>query len=375
MTKDKLNISFVYDDSLDGSEGVAQYVKTLGKWLSDQGHRVSYLVGQTKIDNHHGGQVISLAKNIKVSFNANKLSVPVLASTKKTKLALKQFQPDILHVQMPHSPLMAQKVINHKSAKTAVLGTFHIVPASKMVTAGSKLLRLSYLGGLKKFDAVISVSAPAAQFAKQIFGLETKVVPNMVELIRFKTGDFKNEVGRIVFLGRLVERKGCEYLIRAFCEVQKNLPDARLVIAGDGPQKNNLKKLCYELGIENGVEFLGFIEEKDKPKLLASADIACFPSLYGESFGIVLVEAMAAGAGIVMGGDNLGYKSVLGDNLQVLFNPNDINEFAQKLLRNLTDKSLAQQIHLKQQKLVKKYDVEQVGPAIERIYYQLIAKK
>src|SRR5581483_312331 len=103
------------------------------------------------------------------------------------------------------------------------------------------------------------------------------------------------EPHKIVFLGRLVERKGVKYLIKAFNLLERNLPDAHLVIAGDGPQRPALEALVKEYNLQAKVSFLGYIEEEDKPSILASAAVACFPSLYGESFGIVLAEAMAAG--------------------------------------------------------------------------------
>src|SRR3989344_5742480 len=105
-----LKIGFVFDDSLDSNDGVAQYVKTLGAWFSSQGHKVCYLVGESKTAQWRGGQVYSLARNQKVVFNGNRLSVPLPAKRSPIKLVLEQEDFDVLHVQLPHSPFMAQKV-------------------------------------------------------------------------------------------------------------------------------------------------------------------------------------------------------------------------------------------------------------------------
>src|SRR3954470_12119953 len=123
-SRKKLSIALLYDDSLDGSEGVTQYVKTLGSWLSSRGHKVSYFVGETEISSWQTGKVYSLAKNLRVIFNGNRLSVPYPAKKKDIRWAINEAKPDILHVMMPHSPLMSQKVLNLASDVPTV-GTFH----------------------------------------------------------------------------------------------------------------------------------------------------------------------------------------------------------------------------------------------------------
>ena len=175
MKTAKLKIGFVFDDSLDSTDGVAQYVKTLGVWLGAQGHQVSYLVGETKMKNWAGGRVFSLSKNARVVFNRNRLSVPLPASRRKIKHVLQDEDFDVLHVQVPHSPFLAQRVMNAASDKVAIVGTFHIFPAGWLAKLGSKSLRAAYLGGLGRIDQLISVSQPAARFAKQYFRLSSRV--------------------------------------------------------------------------------------------------------------------------------------------------------------------------------------------------------
>lgn len=370
--KSKLKIAFVYDDSLDGSEGVAQYVKNLGSWLHKRGHRISYLVGQTSADKYDDSPIYSLAKNIKVRFNGNHLSIPLRASLNGIDIALNYEKPDIVHIQMPHSPLMGQKIIARAHKNSTIIGTFHIFPANLLVSISSRLLKILYGRRLNSIDQILSVSPPAQQFAQKAFGLSSTVVPNMVDVSRFKDGA-SSPTNSIVFLGRLVERKGAKYLIEAFSIIAKDDPTLRLLIAGDGPDKQSLINRVAELDLTKKIEFLGFVSEEKKINLLSSARIACFPSLYGESFGIVLIEAMAAGAQVVIGGNNPGYASVLKDS-RTLFNPKDVNEFASKMNYLLKDKPQANALHKYQQTEFKKYDIETVGAAIEQIYYQQIAK-
>lgn len=370
-SKQPISVAFVYDDSLDGSDGVTQQVKTLGAWLSRRGHKVSYFVGRSATAQWEGGKVYSLSKNLRVVFNGNRMSIPLFAKRSAIKKALAEAESDILHVQMPHSPLMAQRVIN--AAGLPVLGTFHVYPAGVLPRVGGNLLRLMYLGGLNKIDRVVSVSPAAAEYARASFGIDSDVVPNMVEASRFSNTKVQPLPGKIVFLGRLVERKGCRNLIEAFTAVSREVPDSRLEIAGGGPQRQELEKLVKRLNLSNKVKFLGFVPEADKPALLASAQIACFPSLYGESFGIVLIEAMAAGAGVVLGADNPGYSSVLAETPEALFDAKDSQALAVKLIHFLRNQDEAARLHAKQAEMVKRYDVNQVGAEIEKRYRALIA--
>jgi phosphatidylinositol alpha-mannosyltransferase len=196
----------------------------------------------------------------------------------------------------------------------------------------------------------------------------------MVDVSKFNEQNKQSgNSNNIVFVGRLVERKGAKYLIKAFSLILKNHPTMNLLIAGDGPDKLSLMNQAKQLGIADKVSFLGFISEQEKSQLLSTARIACFPSLYGESFGIVLIEAMAAGAQVVMGGDNQGYRSVLKDS-KTLFDPRDIKNFAAKLSAILEDEQQAGLLHQYQQAEYKQYDIEVVGSTIEQIYYQQIAK-
>ena len=371
-----LSVGLVFDDSLDSTDGVAQYVKTLGAWLTAQGHDITYLVGETKTTSWAGGKVVSMARNLKINWGGNNLSMPIWAETQKINDLIQTKKFDVLHVQVPYSPLMAQLVIRRAADTTAVVGTFHVYPGNKWSVAGARLLKLIYGGSLRRFDQIISVSPAAASFAKESFGIDSRVVPNVVDVSRFrevKTAEPQKH--RIIFLGRLVKRKGCQELLEAYDILQSQLTDTELIIAGDGPLRPSLENYVQRHDLGSKVSFLGFIEEADKPALLRSADIACFPSLYGESFGIVLIEGMAAGAGIVLAGDNPGYRTVLGEQPTLLVDPNDTGEFANRLQMLLKKNAETKKLHDWQSKTVDQYDVEEVGPAIEDIYHQQIARR
>lgn len=371
----KLKIGLILDDSLDSSDGVQQYVLTIGRYFTEQGHSVHYLVGQTArrdIKNVH-----SLSKNIAVRFNGNRMTMPLPASKKAIKRLLDQEMFDVLHVQMPYSPFMAAKVIRQAPRKTVIVGTFHILPYGWLQTAGAKALQMILRPSQRRIRKVWSVSKPAADFAKNL-GITSDVMPNAVDLSKFKTSaTVTNDVFTIKFLGRLVERKGAWTLLRAIDELVKTNPKTKfkVVVGGGGPELPALTRWAENHELTPVITLTGFVDESAKPEFLADADVAVFPSLGAESFGIVLVEAMAAGAGVVIGGSNPGYSSVLADTPEALFDPMSPHDLATLLNRFMSDASLRTRLHSKQQKMIKQYDVANIGQKLLSCYQELVAKK
>lgn len=372
-----MKIGFVFDDSLDRHDGVQQYVTTLGRWLTEQDHEVHYLVGETKrqdLPNVH-----SLTQNRTASGNKNRLSIPRwFVNHKNIEQLLDQLSLDVLHVQLPYHPFMSGQVIKAASPNTAVVGTFHIMPSSLLINYATKLLSMVERGGLKRFDMVVAASKPAKMFSEQYYTHIDEVVPNTVDIAAFSQ-PYRNKTAgkKIVFLGRLVERKGCQHLIQAAEMLGKrsDSPPFSVEIGGTGPLEKTLRHSVSQTGLNGKISFRGFIDEPAKPGFLNQADIAVFPATGGESFGIILIEAMAAGAGVVIGGNNPGYRSVLGDINGVLFDPTDTQAFSDLLYKLLTDQSTSRRIHIEQQKRVEKFDVSVVGQHLLGLYTAAIAKR
>ncbi len=376
----KLNVAWLYDDSLDRDDGVAQYVRTLGAWMTDEGHEVSYLVGQSKIQSWHGAPVYSLSKNLKVRWGGNRMTVPLKTKVSDIEALLGDNHFDVVHVTAPYSPLMAKRVINRLPANTALVGTWHIYPANRAATGASRLLKSTYGRSLSRFDEFISVSSAAAEYAKKVFKSDSNVIPNVIDLEQFKPKqDLKKTKPRVVFLGRLVKRKGAVEFVQSISRLRNELEftEFEVLIGGDGPQRKVLEKLISDSGLSDFVKLLGYVPEAEKATLLASADIACFPSLYGESFGVVLIEAIAAGAKVVIGGNNPGYRTVLSEQPKLLV---DVGEkmqvdLAGRLHYFLTNPDEAQRINDWQAKEIIKYDVKTVGPKIIELYRSAIDKR
>lgn len=375
-----MRIGFVLDDRLDKSDGVQQYILLLGAWLTKNGHEVHYLVGDSptsKQKNVHG-----LSKTIGVRFNKNRMAIPLPASKKAIKALLLSKKFDILHVQMPYSPLLSGRVIKAAPHNVAVVGTFHILPHGALSSVGTKLLSTFLHSNKKRFDGVLSVSSAARVFAKTHFGMASDILPNVVDLTKYSKGKplpALNDKKNIIFLGRFVNRKGAQYLLQAYEALllkdgAKNAP--RLVLCGDGPDRAMLqKKATHIMQLGGEIVFTGFLKESEKANYLASADVAVFPSTGGESFGIVLIEAMAAGARVVLGGDNDGYKTVLGEQPFSLIPPKNTTAFADRLHQLLYDDDFASTLGKRQRQTVKQYDITIVGPKLLEFYNDRLAYK
>lgn len=367
-----MKIGFVLDDGLDKPDGVQQYILTLGAYYANAGHDVRYLVGQTSRKDLEG--VFSLAKNIKVRFNGNTLSNPLPASSKEIKRVLKQEKFDVLHVQIPYHPFFGAKVVRLADASTAVVGTFHILPYGKLSVGGTRLLGMWLKRSLRRFDAFVCVSAPAAVFAKKTFRITSTVIPNSVPLAVFQPAKpirRSPDTFNLLFLGRLVPRKGCQQLLKALAILQQSncLPEHLQVdICGGGPLLPELKRYVKQHKLSGIVTFHGFVSHEQKIAQMQAADIAVFPSLSGESFGIVLIEAMAAGSGVVIGGDNPGYRSVLEPVPGSIIDAHWPTVFAEQLYDLMADKEKRASIHRKQQILVKQFDTPVVAEQLLELY-------
>ena len=370
-----MRIGLLIDDSLDYPDGVQQYTLTLGEWLSSHGHNVMYITSSTKRDDVQS--IHSLGRNIKVSFNGNTLRIPLPISRRRARKFLSTNKLDVLHVQMPYSPFFAGKFIHEASKETRIVGTFHVAPYARLQSVTGPVLAWFSKRTLCKFDQICSVSESAQAYAQSAFGVPSTVIPNVVHTERYtaavrtkaNTHPDNNSI-RVGFLGRHVPRKGCMQLLAAlrFYHEQNWAPRLTVMIGGSGSQTEKLKTYAQNYNLSELVSFCGFVQEKDKAQFFADQDILVFPSLGGESFGIILVEAMAASSGVVIGGDNPGYRAVMADDTCV-FNPNDTQGFAHLLHSLARNPQQRKQLSIEQSKRAAMFDVGTVGPTILQQLY------
>ncbi|RYQ41471.1 glycosyltransferase family 4 protein [Bifidobacterium pseudolongum] len=375
-----LTIGFVFDDTLDALDGVQQHIITIGTELVRRGHDVHYLVGET----HHSPvpQTVSLARNVMVSFNGNRMRIPLPVRKREIRAALAHNNYDILHIQAPYSPLFGGRVLECAPQSTGVVATYHIAPIDRRARYGGRALGLVNAHSHRRVDEVIAVSQVAAQYAQFTAHAHGTIIANPVNVEKFATAAHRATRDaahpHIVFLGRLVPRKGAQLLLDALDYGERHgmfpMPGLHVTIAGEGPLMDDCVQRAARL--RTPVQFVGTVDE-GKADLLASADVAVFPAIGGETFGIVLPEAIASGAGVTLAGDNPGYRWTMRGDDDALFSvgPDHARVLAERITRALTDAPWARRLHAREEALLDRYNVQAVTDEVEQVYARAIADR
>jgi phosphatidylinositol alpha-mannosyltransferase len=196
---------------------------------------------------------------------------------------------------------------------------------------------------IKHFDYFTAVSEAATDYFKSLSHRPVAIVPNGINIKKYQkapVGTVRHPNKKTIFyVGRLENRKGVKHLLDAFKELSARRDDVQLIIAGAGPDQKKLRDYVDFNDVPR-VTFMGFISDEEKIRSYHRADLFCSPARYGESFGIVLLEAMAAGCPVVAG-DNVGYQAVMkGTGAISLVNPQDTVDFARRLELLLFDEDL-----------------------------------
>jgi phosphatidylinositol alpha-mannosyltransferase len=245
---------------------------------------------------------------------------------------------DVINFHEPWAPILARQML--QLSDNVHVGTFHANLIDSVAAKSLVNLFLPYGRGIgEKLDLVTAVSPAPAQVLidkdpSHRLVKSIQYIPNGIDIKTYRTRPtmaLKHpKMKTILYIGRLEGRKGVKYLLRAYQELAQRNDKVQLMIAGSGPDETKLRDYVSEQEIPR-VTFLGYISDKDKIHHLHRADVFCSPATRGESFGVVLLEAMAAGCPVVAG-DNIGYQSVLtGSGAISLVNPKDTVDFARRL--------------------------------------------
>jgi phosphatidylinositol alpha-mannosyltransferase len=285
------------------------------------------------------------------------------AVARRTIDALRAFEPDVLHLHEPLAP-----GANHAAlvgTSIPAVGTFHSARPGRnpwYQTFRSPLRPL-----LRRLTITTAVSDQAARQVALTFSAECEIVPNGVELDRFADrASLAPSEATIVFVGRLEPRKGAAVLLDAFARLDR---DAQLWILGDGPELERLRRRGVAL-----VEWAGRVSDDEKATRLRDAAIACFPAIDGESFGIVLLEAMAAGAAVVAS-DIDGYRGVVRDGREALLvPPGDVDALTAALQRLLDDEPRRKELAVAGRARAEEFSMDSIAERFEAIYERAIAR-
>jgi phosphatidylinositol alpha-mannosyltransferase len=354
--------------------GVQEIVNQQYAYLVEQGHEVRIITPRPrKHDGIAPKDMILVGRSVKSNTPFKTMvDFGFQADTNEIEEILDREQFEILHFHEPWVPLLSRQILNKSQAIN--IATFH---AKLPETATSKALANAVTpytkSILKQLHVLTAVSEAAAEFVRSLTKQEIIIIPNGVDLSHFTPAAMPVKAKKqILYVGRLETRKGVEYLLSAYANLRNTHDDVELLIAGSGVKKKQLEKMVEQYEIPD-VQFLGFVSEEQKLELLQTADLYSSPALYGESFGIVLLEAMAVGTPIVAG-NNSGYASVMtGRGRLSLVNPKSTEEFTQRLELLLYDTELRNLWNHWAILEVKKYAFENVAQAYEATYKTALA--
>lgn len=364
--------------------GVQQQVTHLHEELKKRGHKVRVITpkpvgfdGETPEDYILLGSLTNFNPFNSGMATSGTWSFDADGETIKTIFKREQF--DVLHFHEPWAPILGRQILQY--SKAAHVGTFHANLVDSLAAKSIVNAFGPYGKGIaSKMHLMTAVShAPAAMFINKYpdhtLVKNIRYIPNGIDLKTYQTkpaSAIKHpDMKTILFVGRLEGRKGVKYLLSAYNELAKRNDNVQLLIAGKGPDEDKLRTYVSENKVPR-VTFLGYISDKDKIHYLHRADVFCSPATRGESFGIVLLEAMAAACPIVAG-DNIGYQSVMKDTGAIsLVNPKDTIDFARRLEILLFDNEL-RKVWLKwAAAAVKEYDFPKVVNQYEAAYKEAI---
>ncbi len=366
----KIGLICPYNISKGG--GVQEGVLALQRELIKRGHTAKIITpAPRKVKNSVDPNIILIgtARDIRSPF-ATTAQVSVSVNTDDIEKVLQEEQFDILHFHEPWVPIMSRQVLSRSSSLN--VATFHAHLPDTVLSKTIEAVVTPYTKPLlKNLHGLTAVSDAAAEYVKTLTDKEIEIIPNGINLARYEVPRNNGSIRTILFVGRLEKRKGVKYLIKAFQVLAEDDDQVRLVIAGDGPDREKLEEYVRDNDIER-VEFVGYVEEQDKLALLGEADVFCSPALYGESFGIVLLEAMAAKIPIVAG-DNPGYRTVMRERGKLsLVNPKETDEFARRLSIFLSDSDIKKLWCEWASEYVKQFNYPNVVDKYELLYEKLL---
>ncbi|QHY94497.1 GDP-mannose-dependent alpha-(1-2)-phosphatidylinositol mannosyltransferase [Streptomyces sp. S4.7] len=359
-----MKIGIVCPYSWDVPGGVQFHIRDLADHLIRLGHEVSVLAPADD-DTPLPPFVVSAGRAVPVPYNGSvaRLNFGFLAAA-RVRRWLHDGTFDVIHIHEPTAPSLG--LLTCWAAQGPIVATFHTSnPRSRVMLAAYPILQPA----LEKISARIAVSEYARRTLVEHLGGDAVVIPNGVDVGFFSDAEVNPEWrgGTIGFIGRIDEpRKGLPVLMKALPTILEAFPRTRLLVAGRGDEKEAVEALPKKM--RERVEFLGMVSDEDKARLLRSVDVYVAPNTGGESFGIILVEAMSAGAA-VLASDLDAFAQVLDQGeAGELFANEDADALAEAAIRLLGDPERRDELRRRGSAHVRRFDWSTVGADILAVY-------
>lgn len=359
-----MKIGIVCPYSWDVPGGVQFHIRDLAEHLIRLGHEVSVLApadDETPLPPY----VVSAGRAVPVPYNGSvaRLNFGFLSAA-RVRRWLHDGVFDVVHIHEPTSPSLG--LLTCWAAQGPIVATFHTSnPRSRAMLAAYPILQPA----LEKISARIAVSEYARRTLVEHLGGDAVVIPNGVDVDFFADAEPNPSWSgqTLGFIGRIDEpRKGLPVLMAAFPRIVEECPDVRLLVAGRGDEEEAVASLPAEL--RSRVEFLGMVSDEDKARLLRSVDVYVAPNTGGESFGIILVEALSAGAA-VLAADLDAFAQVLDQGgAGELFVNEDPASLAESAIALLRDPARRAELSARGSAHVRRFDWSTVGADILAVY-------
>lgn len=367
-----MKIALVCPYNISRGGGVLEIIKDLRRAFEAHGHSVLMLTPQPRealAEDTEGIVFLGGGTEFRSPTHTS-LQISVSVDTEAIAEVLAKEKFDIIHFHEPWVPVLSRQILSRSNSVN--IATFHgVIPETIMSRSVIKVVTPYSLSILKYLDELTAVSDAAAEYIRSLTDRPVTIIPNGIDLLRYnrldKTALPAKKKKTVLYIGRLEKRKGVKYLLEAYAILQDKNPDIELIIAGDGPDRERLELLAEDLRLAN-IKFLGYVSDATKIKLLQTAELFCSPAVYGESFGLVLLEAMATGA-VTIAGNNSGYDVLMRDFGQLsVVNPHDIKEFARRMKLLLDNCDLRKLWVDWASDYVKEYDYPKIIQQYEDLY-------
>ena len=360
-----------YDFAYPG--GVTNHIANLAHQLMGIGHEVKILtpLSNTKVQELNDN-VVRLGRPIPIrtAGSVARISLSIWLGPRIRKM-LESQAFDVVHIHEPLAPFVPLCVLS--LSRSVNVGTFHAYHGSNR---WYRLIRPFLAPAFKRLHGRIAVSTAALQMVNRFFPAEYQVIPNGINLDHFASAsrpieEFADGKQNIVFVGRLEKRKGLRTLLEAYARLKWDFPNTRLIIVGPGRIGPGVKRFIKANAVED-VVFTGEVAYDDLPRYYHSADVFCAPNTGKESFGIVLIEAMAAGKPIVAS-DIEGFRCVMTQGRQgLLVPPQDSRSLADALTILLRNPLLRKRMGERGRADVEEYDWKRVAARVLDYYHVLL---
>lgn len=353
--------------------GVTEHVDATVRVLRDRGHEVTVITSRFARGEREEPGVLRIGRNVVIPYNGAENNMTVgMGLPRRLAGILERGRFDVIHTHCPLSPVLP--LLTLRLARCPVVGTFHSVSSDLPF----RMFRGPLLPLYRRIDQILAVSEPARRCVERYFPGPLEIVPNGVDHGRFRPGlprldRYDDGTPNILFVGRFDPRKGLPDLMVACAVLAREGLPFRLILVGDGQLRGQVERLARG-ALEGRVHFEGRVGHERLPRYYASADIFCSPARDGESFGLVLLEAMASGVPIVAT-DLAGYRTVLTPEREGLMAPpRDPAALAAALRRLLTDPGLRARMGAQGIETARAYGWGRIVDRLETIYYSLAAR-